>query len=238
MPVAAYWMNGSNKELCKPTLVWADSVQACLKRFQNTHAPGTGIAQWLERRTRFWKVEGSNPCRSGGKVGKVLFSRVSSLCWLIFRYPFHPRVIAVAHKRPRSFCQKCRWQVTAKHAYTLRMWLCIKWHGACLYGVHRTCAETAAVLCGTSHASAISTPHRWWLRWMNKSLFKPTPSVNCHSRPRPALILPSTISTVNWLWTLFQRIIGYFNQKECSTLTQHPLYVCKARKIKAAWLER
>ena len=25
---------------------------------------------------------------------------------------------AVAHKRPRSFCQKCRWQVTSKHAYT------------------------------------------------------------------------------------------------------------------------
>ena len=25
---------------------------------------------------------------------------------------------AVARKRPRSFCQKCRWQVTPKHAYT------------------------------------------------------------------------------------------------------------------------
>ena len=60
------------------------------------------------------------------------------LCWLLFRYPFHPRVTAVARKRPRSFRQKCRWQVTAKHAYTLRMWLCMKWHGAWLYGVHRT----------------------------------------------------------------------------------------------------
>ena len=28
-------------------------------------------------------------------------------------------VTAVARKRPRAFCQKCRWQVTAKHAYTL-----------------------------------------------------------------------------------------------------------------------
>ena len=28
-------------------------------------------------------------------------------------------VTAVEHKRPRSFCQKCRWQVTPKHAYTL-----------------------------------------------------------------------------------------------------------------------
>ena len=33
--------------------------------------------------------------------------------------PFHPRVTEVARKRPRSFCRKCRWQVTPKHAYTL-----------------------------------------------------------------------------------------------------------------------
>ena len=106
-----------------------------------------GIAQWLGRRTRDWKVAGSNPCWSGGRI---FFSRVDFLCWLLFRYPFHPRVTAVARKRSRSFCQKCRWQVTAKHAYTLRVWLCIKWHGTWLYGVHRTCAETAAVSCGTS----------------------------------------------------------------------------------------
>ena len=37
----------------------------------------------------------------------------SSLC------PFHPRVTAMARKRPRSFCKKCRWQVTPKHSYTL-----------------------------------------------------------------------------------------------------------------------
>ena len=73
---------------------------------------------------------------------------------------FHPRVTAVARKRPRSFYQKRRWQVTAKHAYTLRMWLCMKWHGA-WYGVHRTCVETAAVSCGTSHTSAVSAPLRW-----------------------------------------------------------------------------
>ena len=72
------------------------------------------------------------------------------------------RVTAGAHKRSRSFCQKCRWQVTAKHTYTLHMWLCMKWHGAWLYGVHRTCAETAAVSCATSHASAVSTP-LWWI---------------------------------------------------------------------------
>ena len=77
----------------------------------------------------------SNPCRSGGRI---FFSRVNFLCWLLFWYPFHPRVTAVARKRSRSSCQKCRWQVTAKHAYTLHMWLCMKWHSAWLYGVHRT----------------------------------------------------------------------------------------------------
>ena len=119
---------------------------------------GVGIAQWLERQTRDWKVAGSNPCWSSGRI---FFSRVDFLCWLLFRYLFHPHVTAVARKRSQSFCQKRRWQVTAKHAYTLRMWLCMKWHGAWLYGVHRTCTETAAVSCGTSHASAVSTPLRW-----------------------------------------------------------------------------
>ena len=82
---------------------------------------GAGIAQWLERRTRDWKVAGSNPCWNGGRI---FFSRVDFLCWLLFRYPFHPRVTTVARKKSRSFCQKCRWQVTAKHAYTLRIEPC------------------------------------------------------------------------------------------------------------------
>ena len=33
-------------------------------------------------------------------------------------------VLPVARKKSRSFCQKCRWQVTAKHAYTLRIEPC------------------------------------------------------------------------------------------------------------------
>ena len=41
----------------------------------------------------------------------------STLCALI-RCPFHPCVTAVTHKRHRSVCQKCRWQVTLKHVYT------------------------------------------------------------------------------------------------------------------------
>ena len=57
---------------------------------------GAGIAQWLEHRTRDWKVTGSNTCWNGGRI---FFSRVDFLCWLLFRYPFHPRVTTVARKK-------------------------------------------------------------------------------------------------------------------------------------------
>ena len=96
---------------------------------------GAGMGQWLERRIRDWKVAGSSPCRS---ERRIFFSRVNFLCWLLVWYLFHPRVTAVTRNRPLSFSQKCRWQVTAKHVCILRIWFCMKWHGAWLYGVHRT----------------------------------------------------------------------------------------------------
>ena len=68
------------------------------------------------------------------KFGNWRYLHVSNLHVLLIVLIF----TAVAGKRPRSFCQKFRWQVTTKHAYTLHMWLCMKWHGAWLYGVHRT----------------------------------------------------------------------------------------------------
>ena len=100
-----------------PCIAIAQSINL---QILNKECGGAGIAQWLEHRTRDWKVAGSNPCWNGGRI---FFSRVDFLCWLLFRYPFHPRVTTVARKKSRSFCQKCRWQVTAKHAYTLRMWI-------------------------------------------------------------------------------------------------------------------
>ena len=75
-----------------------------------------GIACWLERRTRDRKAASSNPGRSGG--GNFLLKSQACVLSLI-RCPFHPRVTAVARKSPRSVCQKCRWQVTPKHAYSL-----------------------------------------------------------------------------------------------------------------------
>ena len=50
---------------------------------------------------------------------------------------YHRDLLRATHKRSWSFCQKCRWKVAAKHAYTLHMWLCMKQHGAWLYGVHK-----------------------------------------------------------------------------------------------------
>ena len=72
------------------------------------------IACGLERRTRDRKDASSNPGRNGGRI----FFLQSPLCVLtLIRCPFHPHVTAVAHKRPRPFYQKCRWQVTLKDAY-------------------------------------------------------------------------------------------------------------------------
>ena len=99
-----------------------------------------------------------------GRGGGLAPSRSDVYVWLLALPWVTVGTTTVARKRSRSFCQKCRWQVTAKHAYTLRMWLCMMWHGAWLYGVHRTCAEMAAVSCGTSPASAVSTPLRWILK--------------------------------------------------------------------------
>ena len=58
---------------------------------------GAGMAQWLKRRTRDRKVAGSSPGRGGGRR---FFCCVNFLCWFLFRYPFQPRVTAVARKNP------------------------------------------------------------------------------------------------------------------------------------------
>ena len=51
--------------------------------------------------------------------GRENFLLQSQLCVLtLIRCSFHACVTAVARKRTRSFCQKCRWQVTPKHAHT------------------------------------------------------------------------------------------------------------------------
>ena len=115
------------------------------------HVSVTGYRFWVRFRT-YGRTESQT----------YIFFSVDFIAISVSTYQWNlTRVTAVARKRSRSYCQKCRWQVTAKHAYTLRMWLCMKRHGAWLYGVHRTCAKMAAVSRGTSHASVVSTPLLW-----------------------------------------------------------------------------
>ena len=61
--------------------------------------------------------------------GRRMFSKINFLSWLSFwQHLFHPCVTAAACKRSWLFCQRCKWQVTAKHTCTIHMWLWIKWH--------------------------------------------------------------------------------------------------------------
>ena len=68
------------------------------------------MSQSLEKMTAFEKILLKNHPYFRSALKQILGL---ILC------PFHPRVIAVSRKRLRSFCKKCRWQVTPKHAYTL-----------------------------------------------------------------------------------------------------------------------
>ena len=126
-----------------------------------------GIAQWLECWTCDWKVMDLNPCRSGGRI---FFSRVKFLCWLLFWYLFHSCITAVAHKRSWSSCQSAggRLQINTHTPYVCGFaWNDIV-HGCMVYTER---AETA-VSCGITHASAVITPLRWTLKIIFKKLQK------------------------------------------------------------------
>ena len=67
-------------------------------------------------------------------------------------------------KWSRSFCQKCRWQVTSKRTCILRMWLWIKWHRWLMRGC-MVCTELAPRrqqfhVARTIHQTALQ-PIRW-----------------------------------------------------------------------------
>ena len=99
--------------------------------------------------------------REGGELW-LLCGTELNMCPVLHVSNLHVLLIvliftAVAGKRPRSFCQKFRWQVTAN---THTPYICgFAWsdmvHGCMVYTER---AEMAAVSCGTSHASTVSTP--------------------------------------------------------------------------------
>ena len=100
-------------QLVHDQLLWEitdhDSGDSSVVRAPDSWSKGHWFESLLEQRENF-----------------LLQGQLSVLTLISVSVP--PCVTAVAYKRPRSFCQKCRWQVTAKHAYTLRMWLYMKWH--------------------------------------------------------------------------------------------------------------
>ena len=67
-----------------------EQLQCHLYTPQNLH-------RLLEHWNWDWKVMDSISGRSGGRI---FFSRVHYLCWIIFQYPFHPSVTTVACKIP------------------------------------------------------------------------------------------------------------------------------------------
>ena len=128
-----------------------------------------------------------------------LQGQLSVLILILVSIP--PHVTAEAHER-LSFCQKWRWQVTAKHACILCIWLCIKWHGAWLNGIHRTqccgvrssfkrhqpcqyCKYTTLVTnqnapLKASHSCRISSEHSESARERRTALYKNNPLQQLH----------------------------------------------------------
>ena len=62
-----------------------------------------------------------------------------------------------------------------------------------MYGVHRTCAETAAVSCGTSHASAVSTPLRWIFKKHTHTHTHTQKKKNTHKKKKRAIKLVTNV---------------------------------------------
>ena len=138
-------------------------------RLAYTRGPG----QLLSRApTRDRKVAGSSPDKSGGRI---FFSRVLTLLFSFCAdsnlVSVPPHVTAVARKRHRQFCQKCRRQVSLKHAYTLDPTKS-KWAD---YAVQAQCGNLSQKT--SSHAthhktlghSHLSSPSHCWLILAQKS---------------------------------------------------------------------
>ena len=83
---------------------------------RTTSGKGAGIAQWLlERRTREWKVAGSNPCRSGGRIFNkrhvIMQTSVTSLCKQDKRH-----VIMLTRQASRHYPNKTSFTSLSKQA--------------------------------------------------------------------------------------------------------------------------
>ena len=123
---------------------------------------------------------------------------------VIFQYPFHPHITAVGHKRSQSFCQKCRWQVTAKHAYTWCIHVALHEVTWCMvvWCTQNLCRDG---LCGTSHASTVSTP-LWWRK--KKMRYK---KLVTHVEPHTSTVslLEKVENSAIWLSAIINQLINH-----------------------------
>ena len=101
------------------------AIDQCMRGGYRSTVLCAGVGIWdiallEERRTRDRQVESSIPPSlppppPGSDDGRIFFSRVNfPVLTLLYGVRSIPVLQQGAHKRPRSFRQKCRWQVTAK----------------------------------------------------------------------------------------------------------------------------
>ena len=83
---ATLWPHTAFIVCCKTANVCHLLAVAFISLLQDSKL-GSGGGSVVERRTIDRKVPGSSPGRSGGRI---FFSVVNFLCWLLFRYQFHP----------------------------------------------------------------------------------------------------------------------------------------------------
>ena len=84
----------------------------------------------VDSRTRDRKFRVRVPAGAAGEFS----SPELTFCADSYSASVSSHVTAVAHKRPRLFCQKCRWQVATKHACTLDQ-MKSEWARLCCPGI-------------------------------------------------------------------------------------------------------
>ena len=155
-------------DLCSSTPPWPGAVRSSVVLASTSQPWSKSLCGWGQEQlgglswTRNQKVTDLSPCRSG----RIIFFPGSTFCDHSFFGICSNCVTALAPYRSQSSCQKCRWQVTAKHTRIPRMWLCMKWldmvHSCTVYTEH---AEMAAVLRGTSHVT--TKQHCKYTTWVD-----------------------------------------------------------------------
>ena len=103
--------------VCETGISWTLSTKTFIRVLLFSHIRGLKGSRdnlLAECKTRDWNVVSSSPGRSDSKN----FWR-RNFCPHSYLVSIPPHVSVVACKRPWSFCQKYKWQVTPKNTYTL-----------------------------------------------------------------------------------------------------------------------